>query len=252
MSFPLSGGVLHALKSISLRIQPGELVSLIGSSGCGKTTLLRLIAGLLQPTAGRVSIGGKTTVEARMAGEIGFVFQNPVLFPWRTVIKNILLPGEILNGRHDGRRRMTRCDWEQRAREMLELVGLKGFENAFPGQLSGGMQSRVAIARALSFSPRILLMDEPFGDLDEITRLHMNQELLRLQASTGATILFVTHSIREAVYLSDRVTIMSPRPGEIIETLEINLPKARRIEMQETPDFGDCTRLLRSALGISS
>jgi NitT/TauT family transport system ATP-binding protein len=202
-------GGTTALQEIDLELQPGEFVSLIGPSGCGKSTLLRVIGDLIQPTTGTVRVGGKTAHQARADNDYGMVFQEAVLFDWRTVAKNIALPLELA-----GWDRTRRTD---RVKEMVDLVELAGFESHHPWELSGGMQMRVAIARALSFDPKLLLMDEPFGALDEMTRERMQAELLRIADETGAAVLFVTHSIPEAVVLSDRVVVMTPRPGRITE-----------------------------------
>jgi NitT/TauT family transport system ATP-binding protein len=212
-------GRIVALEAVDLDIRPGELVSLIGPSGCGKSTLLRVIGDLVQPSRGEVLVNGKTADEARRDRDYGIVFQAPVLFDWRSVEDNVKLPLEIL-----GR---DRASQDRRAAEMLELVELGDFAAHMPYQLSGGMQQRVAIARALSFEPRILLMDEPFGALDEMTRERMNDEVLRIWERTGTTIVFVTHSIPEAVYLSSRVVVMSARPGRITAVVDIDLPRPR-------------------------
>jgi len=251
VTFDRDEGALLVLNSLSMKVESGEFISILGQSGCGKTTLLRTIAGLLNPTSGSVFINGRPPTKARMRAELGFVFQSPVLFPWRTVMGNVLLPAEVLGSKISGNGMRGAIDTRKRAKEMLDLVGLRGFEKAYPAQLSGGMRSRVALARALSYEPEILLMDEPFGDLDEITRTRMNLELLRLKRTTGTTILFVTHSIREAVFLSDKVVVLTPRPSDVGTTLRIDLPKPRLWEMQETPQFGDYVRQLRRSLGVS-
>ena len=207
--------VTTALSGIDLEIHRGEFISLIGPSGCGKSTLLRLIANLIEPSTGTVTVSGKPAARARANQDYGMVFQAPVLFDWRTVEDNVKLPLELMG--YDGPRRTAR------AKEMLELVELGDFLKHHPYQLSGGMQQRVAIARALSFEPSILLMDEPFGALDEMTRERMNQEVLRIWQATGTTIVFVTHSIPEAVFLSSRVVVMSARPGRITDVIDIDL-----------------------------
>jgi NitT/TauT family transport system ATP-binding protein len=230
-----------ALQGIDLTISKGEFVSLIGPSGCGKSTLLRIIGDLIEPTGGRVTVHGKPAHQARLDRDYGIVFQNAVLYDWRTVSKNIALPLEMLGW--DRARRTARIE------EMLELVELTGFENHHPWQLSGGMQQRVSIARALSFSPALLLMDEPFGALDEMTRERLNMELLRIWQETGSTIVFVTHSIAEAVFLSTRVVVMSPRPGRISDVLEIDLPQPRTAHLREDPRFFELVTELREALG---
>ena len=193
-----------ALTNVSIDIKKGEFVSLLGPSGCGKTTLLRIIADLLKPTSGEVTVGGETPTEARLKRKYGIVFQSPVLYDWRTVKKNVILPMEIL--------KVPKADREERAMQMLELVGLKDFANRYPKQLSGGMQQRVGIARALAIQPEILLMDEPFSALDEFTREKLHEDLLRIWRKTDKTIVFVTHNIAESVFLSDRVCVLSPHP----------------------------------------
>jgi NitT/TauT family transport system ATP-binding protein len=229
-----------ALKDINLDIMPREFVSLIGPSGCGKSTLLRAIGDLVQPSTGELQVNGKAPREARLMRDYGIVFQAPVLFEWRTVAKNVELPLEVM--------KTPKAERMQRAREMLQLVELHGFERHYPHQLSGGMQQRVAIARALAFSPGILLMDEPFGALDEITRERMNAELLRIWQNTQTTIVFVTHSIPEAVFLSSRVVVMSARPGRITEVIPVDLPYPRTIETRETPRFFELVTVVREAL----
>jgi NitT/TauT family transport system ATP-binding protein len=229
-----------ALEGIDLTIEKGEFVSLIGPSGCGKSTLLRIIGDLIEPSGGRVTVHGKPAHQARLDRDYGIVFQNAVLYDWRTVSKNISLPLELLGW--DRARRAARID------EMLELVELTGFEDHHPWQLSGGMQQRVSIARALSFSPALLLMDEPFGALDEMTRERLNMELLRIWQETGSTIVFVTHSIAEAVFLSTRAVVMSPRPGRISDILEIDLPQPRSALLREDPRFFELVTELREAL----
>jgi NitT/TauT family transport system ATP-binding protein len=235
------GNVL-ALDAIDLEITPGEFVSLIGPSGCGKSTLLRIIGDLIQPTEGAALVNGKSAHAARIGRDYGIVFQDAVLYDWRTVARNIALPLELAGW--DRRRRLERVG------EMVELVELTGFESHHPWQLSGGMQQRVAIARALSFSPALLLMDEPFGALDEMTRERMNTELLRIWQELGSTVVFVTHSIAESVFLSTRVVVMSPRPGRIAGIVDIDLPQPRTPETREDPLFADritrVRRLLRS------
>ena len=233
-------GKTVALRDIDLAIGQGGFISLIGPSGCGKSTLLRIIGDLIQPSAGRVTVHGKPAHQARLDRDYGIVFQHPVLYDWRTVAKNIALPLELL-GWDRGRR-------ADRVKEMLELVELTGFENHHPWQLSGGMQQRVSIARALSFSPALLLMDEPFGALDEMTRERLNMELLRIWQETGSTIVFVTHSIAEAVFLSTRVVVMSPRPGRVSDVLEIDLPQPRSAALREDPRYFELVTQVREAL----
>jgi NitT/TauT family transport system ATP-binding protein len=233
------GGVV-ALQGIDLEIGEREFISLIGPSGCGKSTLLRIIGDLIQPTLGDVVVNGKSARRAREDRDYGIVFQDAVLFDWRTVAKNIALPLEMLAW-HRGRR-------QERVKELLRLVELEGFESHHPWQLSGGMQQRVSIARALSFSPPLLLMDEPFGALDEMTRERLNLELLRIWEALGSTIVFVTHSISEAVFLSTRVVVMSPRPGRITDVVDIDLPQPRTNETREQPRFFELVADVRHKL----
>lgn len=235
------GTTVTALQNINLEVSEGEFISLIGPSGCGKSTLLRIIADLIQPTNGSVTVNGKPAAQARKDRDYGFVFQNATLYDWRTVIKNVQLPLEIMKYPKERR--------DQRAREMLRLVELGEFENRYPWQLSGGMQQRVSIARALAFEPGILLMDEPFGALDEMTRERMNNELLRIWSSLERmTVIFVTHSISEAVYLSSRVVVLSPRPGRIAEIIDIDLPRPRGTETRDLDDFFHLSNRVRHAL----
>jgi NitT/TauT family transport system ATP-binding protein len=233
-------GNVTALENIELELQPGEFVSLIGPSGCGKSTLLRVIGDLTPPTHGTVTVNGKPAHRARKDGDYGIVFQDSVLFDWRTVAKNIALPLEMLGW--DRERRKTRID------EMLDLVELRSFADHHPWQLSGGMQQRVSIARALSFEPALLLMDEPFGALDEMTRERLNLELLSIWEKLGSTVVFVTHSISEAVFLSTRVVVMSPRPGRIAGVVEIDLPTPRTAETRYTPRFFELVTRVRELL----
>lgn len=235
-----SGSVL-ALDNINLNIEQGEFISLIGPSGCGKSTLLRVIADLIQPTSGTVTVNGKPAPQARKDRDYGMVFQNATLYDWRTILKNVQLPLEIMN--------YPKAERDRRAREMLSLVELGEFEDKYPWQLSGGMQQRVSIARALSFEPKILLMDEPFGALDEMTRERMNNELLRIWKSIkGMTVIFVTHSIAEAVYLSTKVVVLSPRPGRLSEIIDIPLPQPRSSATREHDDFFHLSTRVRNAL----
>ncbi len=220
---------LLAIDDASFEVGQGEFVSIVGPSGCGKSTMLRLIADLLQPTSGSITVNKQSAREARLARDIGIVFQNPVLYAWRSVRRNVELPLEVMDVRKEERRR--------RASEMLKLVDLEEFADGYPWQLSGGMQQRVSIARALSFKPNILLMDEPFGALDELTRERMNAELLRIWSTTNSTVLFITHSIPEAVFLSDRVLVMSPRPGTMALSKEIPLPRPRGEATRQSDDF---------------
>jgi NitT/TauT family transport system ATP-binding protein len=234
------GHSMTALRGIDLDIARGEFVSLIGPSGCGKSTLLRLIGDLLRPSAGTVTVNGKPAERARIDRDYGMVFQAPVLFDWRTVEDNVKLPLELTGA---GREERT-----ARAREMLELVDLTEFAHHHPYQLSGGMQQRVAIARALAFAPAILLMDEPFGALDEMTRERMNSEVLRIWEQTGITVVFVTHSIPEAVFLSSRVVVMSARPGRVTKVIETNLPRPRGIDTREDRRYFELITEVREAL----
>jgi NitT/TauT family transport system ATP-binding protein len=238
--FPTADAPVYALSEIDLAVRKGEFVSLIGPSGCGKTTLLRVIADLERATGGQISVNGVSPEAARIARGYGYVFQAPALYPWRTVIRNVTLPLEIMG--------VPAAERDARAVRNLEMVGLNGFEKKFPWQLSGGMQQRVSIARALSFDPALLLMDEPFGALDEITRDHLNEQLLRLWERTGKTVIFVTHSIAEAVYLSSRIVVMSPRPGRILETIDCDLPAGRTLDARETPRFLEIAHKVRLAL----
>ncbi|MGI8828553.1 MAG: ABC transporter ATP-binding protein [Candidatus Limnocylindria bacterium] len=238
--FSVGHGVTTALDGIDLEVGRGEFVSLIGPSGCGKSTLLRLIGDLTAPTAGSVEVNGKPAHAARLGREYGMVFQAPVLFEWRSVADNVKLPLELLG--------MDRSERDARAREMLDLVELGEFAGHHPYQLSGGMQQRVAIARALALQPSILLMDEPFGALDEMTRERMNAEVLRIWQQTGTTIVFVTHSIPEAVFLSTRVAVMSARPGRITRLVEVTLPHPRNDETREDPRYFAHVTDVREAL----
>ncbi|MEO1315356.1 MAG: ABC transporter ATP-binding protein [Pseudomonadota bacterium] len=238
--FQTRDGPVHALSGIDLAIQPGDFVSFIGPSGCGKTTFLRVVAALEQPTGGSITVNGMSPEDARQARAYGYVFQAAALFPWRTVGGNIRLPLEIMG--------VPKAEQAERVARVLGLVGLDGFERKFPWQLSGGMQQRASIARALSFDADILLMDEPFGALDEIVRDRLNEELLALWARTAKTVGFVTHSIPEAVYLSTRIVVMSPRPGRIVDVIESPLPRERPLEIRETPEFLEVARRVREGL----
>ncbi|MDR3517712.1 MAG: ABC transporter ATP-binding protein [Azospirillaceae bacterium] len=231
---------ITALSAVNLTIRRGDFVSLIGPSGCGKTTLLRAIADLVKPTSGMLRINGSTAEQARLDRCYGYVFQAPALYPWRSIERNVMLPLEIM-----GKSRPERLE---RAQRYLALVGLESFGGKFPWQLSGGMQQRASIARALSFEPDLLLMDEPFGALDEITRDNLNVHLLRLWAKTGITVIFVTHSIPEAVFLSSRIVVMSPRPGRILEVIDSDLPPDRDLDSRETPEFLAIAHRVRVAL----
>ena len=238
--YPSADAPVHALSDIDLTIAQGEFVSLIGPSGCGKTTLLRVIADLEPITSGTVLVNGLTPHDARLARAYGYVFQAPALFPWRTVLANVMLPLQI-----QGR---DKAAAEAIAREQLGRVGLTGFEKKYPWQLSGGMQQRVSIARALGFEPKILMMDEPFGALDEITRDGLNDQLQQLWQRERRTVVFVTHSIAEAVYLSTRIVVMSPRPGRILKIIDSTLPDARTLDMRDTPEFMALAHEVREGL----
>ena len=233
-------GAVTAVQGIDLEVARGEFVSLIGPSGCGKSTLLRIVGDIVEPTAGEVIVNGKPARRARLDRDYGIVFQAPVLYDWRTVAKNIALPLEMLD--------WSRAKRAERVKDMVELVELTGFEGHHPWELSGGMQQRVSIARALSFSPALLLMDEPFGALDEMTRERLNMELLRIWAETGSTVIFVTHSISEAVFLSTRVVVMSARPGRITSVVPIELRQPRTFETREDPRFFELVTQVRELL----
>jgi NitT/TauT family transport system ATP-binding protein len=238
LTFETADGPVHALSNVGLEVRDGDFVSFIGPSGCGKTTLLRVIADLEQPTSGAITVNGLSPEKARLARSYGYVFQAPGLFPWRTVERNVALPLEI----------MGLGGVAERVKRNLDLVNLTGFEKKFPWQLSGGMQQRVSIARALAFDPKLLLMDEPFGALDEIVRDKLNQQLLELWDRTGKTVVFVTHSIPEAVFLSTRIVVMSPRPGRIIDVIETNFPRGRKLDIRETPEFLKVAHRVREGL----
>lgn len=236
MTFRRGNREVAALGGISFSAAEGEFISIIGPSGSGKTTLLRIIGNLLEPSSGRVTIDGMSAKQSRLAGTFSYVFQNPVLLPWRTVLQNVRLPNEILD-------RQTRDPME-----LLRMVGLDGTGSQYPSELSGGMQQRVALARALTFDPKILLMDEPFGALDELTRNVLNRELLRIWQEIGVTIFFVTHSIAEAVYLGDRVIVLSRRPAEVVSIQGIPFPRPRDEAIKETPEFQEIVKCLREEL----
>ncbi|MES2992579.1 MAG: ABC transporter ATP-binding protein [Pseudomonadota bacterium] len=238
--YPAKEQPVTALDRVSLNIQEGEFISLIGPSGCGKTTLLRVIADLEQITSGVVRVNGMSTRDARLARAYGYVFQAPALFPWRTVLGNCCLPLEIHG--------LDKAKAREVAMAHLERVGLKGFEGKYPWQLSGGMQQRVSIARALGFEPKLLMMDEPFGALDEITRDRLNEQLLRLWERERRTVVFVTHSIPEAVFLSSRIVVMSPRPGRIVDVIESGLPADRTLDIRDTPEFAEISHRVRMSL----
>jgi NitT/TauT family transport system ATP-binding protein len=240
LTFEAAEAPVVALSKVNLQVKAGEFVSLIGPSGCGKTTLLRVMADLVRPTGGQIAVNGMSPEQARLARAYGYVFQAPALYAWRTVRRNLMLPLEIMG--------VPKREREARAERYLAMVGLQEFANKFPWQLSGGMQQRVSIARALSFEPKLLLMDEPFGALDEITRDHLNEQLLRLWEQTQKTVIFVTHSIPEAVFLSNRIVVMSPRPGRILEIVDSTLPANRTLDVRETPAFLDTALRVRRAL----
>jgi len=240
LTFQTADAPVTALSKVDLQVRAGEFVSLIGPSGCGKTTLMRVMADLARPTSGTITVNGMSPAEARLARAYGYVFQAPALYAWRTVKRNLMLPLEIMG--------VPKAEREKRAAQYLAMVGLQDFAGKFPWQLSGGMQQRVSIARALSFEPKLLLMDEPFGALDEITRDHLNEQLLRLWEQTRKTVIFVTHSIPEAVLLSNRVVVMSPRPGRILKVIENDLPANRTLDARETPAFLAIAHRVRQAL----
>jgi len=240
LTFRTGDGDVQALKDVSLDIEKGEFVSFIGPSGCGKTTFLRCIAGLEEPTGGALSVNGMTPDEARMARAYGYVFQAAGLYPWRSIARNISLPLEIMG--------YSKTEQKERVDRVLELVELSGFGRKFPWQLSGGMQQRASIARALSFDADILLMDEPFGALDEIVRDHLNEQLLQLWARPEKTIGFVTHSIPEAVFLSTKIVVMSPRPGSITDIIDSPFPNARPLDIRDSPEFIEIAHRVREGL----
>ena len=240
LTFQTRDGPVHALKGVDLDIDKGEFVSFIGPSGCGKTTFLRVVAALEHPTGGTITVNGMTPDEARRSRSYGYVFQHAGLYPWRTIAGNIKLPLEIMGFPHP--------EMGRRVEDVLKLVDLEGFGGKFPWQLSGGMQQRASIARALAFDADILLMDEPFGALDEIVRDHLNEQLLALWARTEKTIGFVTHSIPEAVYLSTKIVVMSPRPGRITDVITSTLPRERPLDIRDTPEFLKLAHRVREGL----
>lgn len=240
LTFQTNDGPVHALKDVNLTIEKGDFVSFIGPSGCGKTTFLRCVAGLEHPTGGTLSVNGMTPDEARKARAYGYVFQAAGLYPWRTIGRNIALPLEIMG--------YSKSEQAERVKRVLDLVELTGFEKKFPWQLSGGMQQRASIARALAFDADILLMDEPFGALDEIVRDRLNEEVLKLWNNTGKTIGFVTHSIPEAVYLSTKIVVMSPRPGRITDVIESTLPRERPLDIRDSAEFIAIAHRVRDGL----
>jgi len=238
--FQTGDGEVQALANVDLDIAQDDFVSFIGPSGCGKTTLMRVIADLERPTAGTILVNGVTPEKARLERHYGYVFQAPALYPWRTIERNVALPLEIMG--------LNAAERRARVERYLGLVNLAGFERKYPWQLSGGMQQRASIARALSFEPALLLMDEPFGALDEIVRDHLNEQLLRLWNQTKKTVVFVTHSIPEAVFLSTKIVVMSPRPGRIIDIIACDFPRDRTLEFRETPEFIKIAQRVRSGL----
>ncbi len=241
LTYETNDGPVHALSDIDLSIGRGEFVSLIGPSGCGKTTLLRVIADLEQPTGGAIAVNGVSPRAAREARSYGYVFQAAALYPWRTIARNVALPLEIMG--------VPKAERERRVADNLALVNLSGFERKYPWQLSGGMQQRASIARALAVEPDLLLMDEPFGALDEIVRDHLNEQLLKLWAKTQKTVVFVTHSIPEAVFLSTRIVVMSPRPGRVTDIVDCSaLPRERTLDVRETPEFLAIAHRVRQGL----
>ncbi|WP_428529668.1 ABC transporter ATP-binding protein [Roseibium sp.] len=240
LTFETNDGPVHALSDIDLKIEEGDFVSFIGPSGCGKTTLLRVIADLERPTAGSITVNGVSPEEARLNRAYGYVFQAAALYPWRTIAKNVALPLEIMG--------LSREEQQKRIQKNMELVNLAGFEKKYPWQLSGGMQQRASIARALAVEPDLLLMDEPFGALDEIVRDHLNEQLLQLWAKTNKTVVFVTHSIPEAVFLSTKIVVLCPRPGRIYDVIESDLPRDRNLDIRETPEFLKIAHRVREGL----
>ncbi|MCZ7486676.1 MULTISPECIES: ABC transporter ATP-binding protein [Rhizobium/Agrobacterium group] len=240
LTFETGDGPVHALSNVDLEVGKGEFVSFIGPSGCGKTTFLRVIADLEKHTSGEITVNGTTPENARRDRSYGYVFQAAALYPWRSIEKNIALPLEIMG--------YTKAQQRERIERTMDLVNLNGFGKKYPWQLSGGMQQRASIARALAFDADLLLMDEPFGALDEIVRDHLNEQLLKLWDTTGKTICFVTHSIPEAVYLSTKIVVMSPRPGRVTDVITSTLPRERPLEIRETPEFLAIAHRVREGL----
>jgi NitT/TauT family transport system ATP-binding protein len=239
--FHTDSGPVMALRDINLDVRPGEFLSFVGPSGCGKSTLLNVIAGLLPASHGEVSFKGQPVKEP--SRDIGMMFQTSVLFPWRTVLENVLMPIEIFG--------WDKKAYKDRAVELLAAVGLESFVEAYPAQLSGGMQQRASLARVLLYDPAVLLLDEPFGALDEFTRENMNLELLKIWSATGKTVIFVTHNINEAVFLSDRVVVMTPRPGEVAKVLDVDLPRPRSLQVMKDARFGEQVFEIRELLGVA-
>lgn len=238
-TFSISGDQVVALQGVDLSVRRGEFIAFVGPSGCGKSTFLNMVAGLLPPTSGEVLVNGVPVCEP--SRQVGFMFQTPVLLPWRTVEKNVLMPAEVFG--------MMGSEIREKALSVIDAVGLGGFLNAYPHQLSGGMQQRVALARVLTYEPEVLLMDEPFGALDEFTREAMNLELMRITQAAGITVLFVTHNIAEAVFMSDRVVVMTPRPGKVSGVVEVGLPRPREISLMQQQMFADLIFEVRGILG---
>jgi NitT/TauT family transport system ATP-binding protein len=242
MTFKRASHSVQALDQVNLDIRAGEFISVVGPSGCGKSTLLKLITGLRAPTSGRIVVNDRVVTGPR--SDVGIVFQSPVLLPWRTTLENVMLPVDVLH--------LDKQKYEIRAHELLKLVGIESFAQAYPQELSGGMQQRAAIARALVYDAPILIMDEPFGALDAMTREQMNVEVQRIWEGSGKTVVFITHSIPEAVLLADRVVLMSPRPGRILKVLDIDIPRSRTLDDMLTPAFGNYVREIRAAFGATS
>jgi NitT/TauT family transport system ATP-binding protein len=239
MVFSRAGNAVHALDRVSLDVHDREFIAIVGPSGCGKSTLLKLVTGLRPPVAGSLSVYGHKVTKPR--GDVGIVFQSPVLLPWRTILDNVLLPIDVLG--------LDAAKGRTQAMELLSLVGLAGFEKSYPHELSGGMQQRAAIARALVYDAPLLLMDEPFGALDALTREQMNLELQRIWSASGKTVLFITHSIPEAVFLADRIVVMSPRPGRVLKILDNKMARMRSLDDMLAPEFGVLVREIRGLLG---
>ncbi len=241
-TFETRGETFLAVSDVTFDVERGELVALVGPSGCGKTTVLKMIAGLYEPSEGHLSIGDAGESAFRAERDIGMVFQQPLLLKWRRVLENVLLPAEILG--------LPMAEARERGRDLLNLVGLDGFEDSYPYELSGGMQQRAAIARSLVHDPKVVLMDEPFGALDALTREHMNIELLRIWEESGKTILFVTHGIQEAVFLGSRVVVLTSGPARMADDMTVELPYPRRLEIKTHEDFGAYTRRIYGLLGM--
>jgi len=239
MVFNRGAAAVHALDQVSMEVRDGEFIAIVGPSGCGKSTLIKLVSGLRPPTAGRLAVHGRQVMKPR--GDVGIVFQSPVLLPWRTILDNVMLPIDVL--------KQDQAAGRERAHELLKLVGLGGFEKAYPNELSGGMQQRAAIARALVYDAPLLLMDEPFGALDALTREQMNSELQRIWSASGKTVIFITHSIPEAVFLADRIVVMSPRPGRVLKIIDNPIPRMRTLDDMLRPEFGALVREIRGLLG---